>query len=117
MANDIPITNLADTREIIRARLRDHPPEAVEIVTLLVTELVANALEHGAGKPTLSLQIERTSLRGSVNDEDPTRDLSPLPNDARRERGRGLAIVDALATQWGVEPLRNGKSVWFSVDL
>jgi hypothetical protein len=32
--------------------------------------------------------------------------------------GRGLRIVDSLATRWGVEPgdAGEGKTVWFEVD-
>lgn len=29
--------------------------------------------------------------------------------------GRGMVLVDALATRWGVEPLDGGKAVWFEV--
>jgi hypothetical protein len=31
------------------------------------------------------------------------------------EGGRGLALVDALATRWGVDADGAGKSVWFEV--
>jgi hypothetical protein len=31
------------------------------------------------------------------------------------ESGRGLAIVDALASRWGVDRFEGGKSVWFEV--
>ncbi len=33
-----------------------------------------------------------------------------------RENGRGLALVDALATAWGTEHDRTGKKVWFRLD-
>jgi hypothetical protein len=117
MANEIPITNPAAARAIIRHRLRDHSAETVEIATLLASELVANALEHGEGTPTLALEVNQSQLCAYVHDDDPTQDLTPLPNDPTRERGRGLAIVDALATQWGVEPRWRGKTVWFALHL
>ncbi len=31
--------------------------------------------------------------------------------------GRGLALVDALSEQWGVEDRPLGKAVWFDVAL
>ena len=66
----------------------------------------------------LTLEVNPYQLRVYVHDEDPTtRDLAPQPIDPTRERGRGLAIVEALATQWGVEPRHDGKTVWFALDL
>jgi hypothetical protein len=31
------------------------------------------------------------------------------------ESGRGLSLVDALATRWGIDPASPGKSVWFEL--
>ncbi|WP_198359345.1 ATP-binding protein [Streptomyces fildesensis] len=33
------------------------------------------------------------------------------------ESGRGLLLVDALATDWGTRPTDDGKTVWFMVPL
>ena len=117
MGYEIPITKLADARALVRARLHDQPVEMVEIATLLTDELVANAIEHGAGNPTVALDVEGSRLCVRVRDDDPTVDLAPLPIDLTSERGRGLVIVNALATEWGVEPRQYGKVVWFSLDL
>lgn len=118
MPNEIPVTNLAVAREIVRRRLRGQPDERIEVAALLVSELVANALEHGTGIPTLALDISGPELRGYVHDDDDaTHDVVPLSVARTSERGRGLAMVDALSTRWGVEPRRNGKAVWFSLDL
>jgi len=38
-----------------------------------------------------------------------------MPPDAQREGGRGIAIVDRLATIWGVQRTRLGKMVWASL--
>jgi len=117
MANEIPITNLANARDIVRARLRDQPAEIVEIATLLTSELLSNALEHGSGKPVLALEVDGSQLRIRVRDEGPTVDLAPLAVEPTNERGRGLAIVSALATEWGVERCWDGKVVWLSLNL
>jgi hypothetical protein len=33
------------------------------------------------------------------------------------EGGRGLYLVDQLATRWGSRPTKNGKAVWFEVPV
>ena len=40
-----------------------------------------------------------------------------LRPDTRDTEGRGLLLVDTLATAWGVEPREHGKAVWFELDL
>ena len=117
MAYEIPVTNLADARDFVRAHLFDRPAESVEIATLLTDELLANAMEHGGGTPRLAVEVAGSQLVVRVRDDDPTVDLAPLPIEPTRVRGRGLAIVNTLATAWGVEPHRYGKVVWFELAL
>ena len=33
------------------------------------------------------------------------------------EGGRGLYLVDQLATRWGSRPTKDGKAVWFELPL
>jgi hypothetical protein len=33
------------------------------------------------------------------------------------EGGRGLYLVEQLATRWGSRPTRNGKAVWFEMPI
>jgi hypothetical protein len=77
---------------------------------LLVSELVSNALRH-ACRP-LHLTLERVSgVRCIVSDgcPAPPRHTAPGPED---EHGRGLELVDMLATRWGWDRGSIGKSVW-----
>ena len=117
MGYEIQISNLADARDVVRAHLLGQPTETVEIAALLTDELIANAMEHAAGNPTLAVEVAGSQLVVRVRDDDPTLDLAPLPIDPVRTRGRGLAIVNTLATAWGVEPYRYGKVVWFELNL
>jgi len=89
---------------------------------LLVSELVANAAEHGDGQP-ISLALRRHAEAGAqpgitceVTDTSPamSRRAEPGPDD---ERGRGLAIVEALARSSGVRASRAGKTTWFTLAL
>jgi anti-sigma regulatory factor (Ser/Thr protein kinase) len=117
MGYEVPISNLASAREMVRVRLRGQPIETVEIATLLTDELLANAMQHGAGNPTLALEVVGSQLCVRVRDDDSTVDIVPLAIEPWSERGRGLAIVNALATEWGVDPRPYGKVVWFSLKL
>lgn len=84
-------------------------------VVQIVSELVANAAAHpvGQGSPyavglTLRLMPDRISVE--VFDPDPRPPVSaPVRHDA--ERGRGLAIVGALACGMAVVPVAHGKVV------
>ncbi len=83
---------------------------------LLVSELVTNAVVHGAGPISLEFQHFDGSLRVSVMDPhaSPPFEL----RDARRDddSGRGLAIVAAVATTWGSWCERDGTQVWFELS-
>jgi hypothetical protein len=80
-------------------------------VALVVTELAANAIVHARSAFTVILSVHSDVLRISV------RDVVPLDGAGLRAAPlHGLAVVDALASRWGVESLGNaGKTVW--VDL
>lgn len=85
---------------------------------LLVSEVVTNAVLHARSK--ISVLIERVGgvLRVSVHDSS-SRLPVRKPLDPMVESGRGLNIVDALATRWGVDVdgRSPGKTVWFEVPL
>jgi hypothetical protein len=78
---------------------------------LVVTELAANAIVHAHSAFTVIVSALDDQLRISVRDATPLRGtmLRAVPL-------HGLGAVDAMASQWGVEPLgAAGKTVW--VDL
>ncbi|MEW9267739.1 ATP-binding protein [Kineococcus endophyticus] len=80
----------------------EHLPVARRwIAELLTSELVQNALDHGRGPVVLSLTHDEEGILVGITDGDdrvPTlRAQSPQATD-----GRGIALVDALATAWGV---------------
>jgi anti-sigma regulatory factor (Ser/Thr protein kinase) len=83
---------------------------------LLVTELVANVVDHLAGEAafTLELSLAEDWLRISVVDGSA---LRPVVRqfDTGAPRGRGMRLVDCIADRWGVEDHADGKAVWFEL--
>ncbi|QYC40403.1 Histidine kinase-, DNA gyrase B-, and HSP90-like ATPase [Nonomuraea coxensis DSM 45129] len=81
-------------------------------LTMVVSEVVTNAIVHAKSAVTLSLHRQGRSVRGEVADHSPVWP-TPLPAGPDEEHGRGLAIVAAYSERWGVDPTPDGKIVWF----
>jgi anti-sigma regulatory factor (Ser/Thr protein kinase) len=79
---------------------------------MVITELVANAVDHARTESTLSIGVAHEGLCVSVRDTRPGPVLRPAPIDPTAARGRGLQMVDALTTAWGVTLHAGGKTVW-----
>src|SRR3954447_21931203 len=88
-------------------------PEMVDVALLLTTELVTNAVVHAdTAAIVLVVDLRRGALLVEVGDDDPT-SPAPLDRDVTALSGRGIALVAALASSWGVSPAAPGKTVWF----
>ena len=105
-------------RKHVRAACSRYDGDVADVATLLASELITNALRHGTGEITVLVTPVRGAVRVDVADE------SPVPPRARNARwedegGRGLLIVERLATTWGMEPLPQGrgKSIWFTLRV
>jgi sigma-B regulation protein RsbU (phosphoserine phosphatase) len=86
----------------------------VDEALLLVTELVTNAIVHAGTDIDLDIETGPGRLRVEVTDQSPgALPLAPESPAATREGGRGLFLLDALATEWGTRHSGHGKSVWF----
>lgn len=92
-----------------------HCEELLDVVQLLVSELVTNAVVHAGSDVEVAVRLLTGSVRIEVVDRSPTVELSPSTPGDRDESGRGLLLVETLASAWGVEPMERGKSVWFEV--
>ena len=104
------------TRAIVRDRLREWGlTEISDPIELLVSELVTNALVHGAGQIALRLIRVSTLLCEVRDDGDELPYLRSADDDA--ESGRGLRLVSFLAERWGNRRTENGKVVWFEHSL
>ncbi|WP_460605800.1 ATP-binding protein [Jatrophihabitans fulvus] len=106
-------------RRYVQQRWTHLDEEVLDDVALVVTELVSNAVRHGAPEICVRLRAEPFAVDVAVLDHGPG---TPRKREADevvgQGSGRGLAIVDRLAAAWGVQPLddRVGKIVWASID-
>ncbi len=86
--------------------------DLVETASLLVSEVVTNAVLHAGTEIELTCGVEHGSLCVQVRDRS-TVTPSPRHYDAGATTGRGLGLVELLAEEWGVEADEEGKTVWF----
>jgi anti-sigma regulatory factor (Ser/Thr protein kinase) len=101
-------------RSLLTGRVDD---EITEIVELLVSEVVTNVVLHATTSPRIRLALLTDRVRAEINDADPDREARVRRSqDPTATSGRGLAIVDALADDWGIDTEPGvGKCVWFEV--
>jgi anti-sigma regulatory factor (Ser/Thr protein kinase) len=82
---------------------------------LVVTELVTNVVRHAATQIHVHAEFEAPNLRVEVRDGSSV--LPAVVDLVDEEYGRGLRIVQELATDWGIEQRDDGKAVWFTVTV
>lgn len=80
-----------------------------EDAAVVVSELASNAVLHAGSDLAVAVGRLTDGVRIAVADDS---DLAPVVRPPTSPAGRGLHIVAALATDWGTEPLPDGKAVW-----
>jgi anti-sigma regulatory factor (Ser/Thr protein kinase) len=107
----------AQAREAVGDWLGGSDRKVCEDVKLLVSELVTNAVRHPRRDGFIGVSVELARGRVRVEVSDPGEGFSkpsvsaPAPDALG---GRGLLIVDRLASRWGVTPGRPTR-VWFEL--
>jgi anti-sigma regulatory factor (Ser/Thr protein kinase) len=82
---------------------------------LLASELVTNAIRHAPG-PGVRVRAARDDGHLVVQVTDSSRSQPTLAEpDPWAEDGRGMALVEAIAYEWGIAPHPSGKVVWFRI--
>jgi anti-sigma regulatory factor (Ser/Thr protein kinase) len=96
--------------ELLIAWAAPHDRQDAE---MLVSELVANVVDHAGGESILTLQVtlSDTWLRISIDDGSAIRPVV-RELDHQAPRGRGMQLVEAIADRWGAEDHLGGKRVW-----
>lgn len=105
----------AQARRVVREVLAEIvPADVTETAELLVSELVTNAITHGTGTVTVSIDLTDETLAVTVGDDEPSQP-ELQPERLMALGGRGLRMIESLASSWGVEQHVDGpgKDVWF----
>ncbi len=118
-------------RRAVTAQLRTGELRGIDgdDVALVLTELVTNAVEHARTPLTVTVGLRSTT--GNAGDvgkvgnggaagpvvrievaDGSTAPPRPQPLDRWAARGRGLQMIEALATGWGYTATATGKTVW-----
>jgi CheY-like chemotaxis protein/anti-sigma regulatory factor (Ser/Thr protein kinase) len=112
---DLPreLTSVRLARRFVAGLLADWGLESLRDDALLVTsELAANAITHAHSTCRLRVSLNPTTLRIDVIDTG-SGTPEPQPPSATEEHGRGLHLVAAVTTAWGLEIVpADGKVVW-----
>lgn len=94
------------------------PDESAGDVEIAVSELVTNAARASEEPFELALVRSTDGLRIEVSDSSHQQPrLVVDEDDEQHTEGRGLQLVDALASRWGVQINNSGKTVWCEFDL
>ena len=104
-------------RRLVKERFADKlSDEELDTARLLVSELVTNAVVHGRGRIRLLARLDGDRLRVEVIDEGSGLEPAVRERDFENPRagGRGLTIVDAESSRWGIH--KGTTHVWFELE-
>ncbi len=115
LGNDVSACRRA--RVFLRDALRTWCLQGVgDVAELLTGELVANVVRHVGAPMELRVSRQQASLRIEVVDPSTKPPVIRHPDPAD-DHGRGMLLVDSLASAWGVMVRPDGKTVWFELGL
>ncbi|MGD1218078.1 ATP-binding protein [Streptomyces krungchingensis] len=112
--------SVAQARRLTRARLARWAvcEDTCDTATLVVSELVTNAIVHAAGERVVcELHDGDDLVRIAVRDEGcAPGEPHPSPQRPEEEHGRGLLLVAAMSRAWGAQDTGPGLLVWAELD-
>ena len=87
------------------------PDQLRKTLSLVVSELVTNAVRHAGTPITLVVTDSEDDVRVEVGDDGPCFEWPPVEPHTG-DGGRGLTVVDALSKEWGIARDGGGCAVW-----
>ena len=115
---DLPAaaSSAGEARRFVKAALERWDLDVLcEAATLLVSELVSNAVLHAGTAVRVRVRRDGSRVRVEVHDGD-RRAPARKHYSSMATTGRGLLLVERLSSGWGVEASDSGKQVWFELD-
>jgi len=115
---DLTLPRLETAGSLARCAIRSRFGEELERdrvseLSLVVSELVTNAVIHGRGAITLKIRVDGNGVYGEVIDEGGGFERDVRERGPDELNGRGLMIVDALSRRWGIH--EGTTHVWFEL--
>lgn len=110
-------SSVAAARRFAEQTLDDWGLDAASWTALqLVSELATNAVIHA--KTAFSVELGRSADELRIGVGDASRAAPGVRHyGAESTTGRGLRLIESIATRWGVDASEDGKVVWFAIDL
>ncbi|MFF5207473.1 ATP-binding protein [Streptosporangium sp. NPDC000396] len=120
----VTLRGIPESVSAARRRIREllgegHP--ASDDVILLVSEVVTNSVVHsgsgGGGRVAMTVAVSSRTVLVEVSDAGSGLSVPHVRNDPDAENGRGMFLVDLLASRWGVRDDDPGgfRTLWFEV--
>ncbi|WP_078888293.1 SpoIIE family protein phosphatase [Streptomyces sclerotialus] len=91
--------------------------DAVETAQLLVSELMTNVVLHARTTAEVTVRASDHQVHVQVSDHQPCRGLVSQGRLPYTGPGQGLAVVEQLASRYGVETGDDRKTVWCELRL
>lgn len=110
----VALTTPKAARDAVAARFGAEP--RCGDLLLCISEVVTNAVRHAGTVASMTVSREYDILTVEVADSSPELPVKRPPSTFA-VTGRGLRILDQLASRWGARRTADGKVVWFEFDL
>ncbi len=111
--------SVPEARRYLRRTLQgwDIDDDTTETAALCLSELVTNAVTHAGAGCALRVLLDRDVLTVSVRNAGHHDAAVGTHDDPWRVHGRGLQVVEALASRWGCDLGISSTTVWFDLEL